>query len=153
MSSPWQRSRWGWGASGHLPHKLSVAVRPKCHVPREHQVTAPEPAGRLPTHPTSSLDCSPHPRGQTSSGPQCSQWSVTPPSPGLCWGEGRTGATQDDITSERSFKNTVGGLPWWHSGYKSACQCRGHGFEPGSGKIPRAAEQLGPCATTTEPAL
>ena len=27
----------------------------------------------------------------------------------------------------------------------------GHGFEPWSGKIPRAAEQLSPCATTTEP--
>ena len=30
---------------------------------------------------------------------------------------------------------------------------RGHGFEPWSGKILRAAEQLSPCATTTEPAL
>ena len=29
---------------------------------------------------------------------------------------------------------------------------QGHGFEPWSGKIPHAAEQLGPCATTTEPA-
>ena len=28
----------------------------------------------------------------------------------------------------------------------------GHGFEPWSGKIPHAAEQLSPCATTTEPA-
>ena len=44
------------------------------------------------------------------------------------------------------------GLPWWHSGWESACQCRGHGFEPWSGKIPHAAEQLGPWATITEPA-
>ena len=44
------------------------------------------------------------------------------------------------------------GLPWWRSGWESACQCRGHGFEPCSGRIPRAAEQLGPWATTTEPA-
>ena len=36
------------------------------------------------------------------------------------------------------------GLPWWRSGWESACQCRGHGFEPWSGKIPRATEQLGP---------
>ena len=43
------------------------------------------------------------------------------------------------------------GLPWWRSGWESACQCRGHGFEPWSGKIPHAAEQLGPWATTTEP--
>ena len=32
-----------------------------------------------------------------------------------------------------------------------ACQCRRHGFEPWSGKIPHAAEPLSPCATTTEP--
>ena len=44
------------------------------------------------------------------------------------------------------------GLPQWHSGWESACQCKGHRFEPWSGKIPHAAEQLGPWATTTEPA-
>ena len=44
------------------------------------------------------------------------------------------------------------GLPWWCSGWESACQCREHGFEPWSGKIPHAAERLGPWATTTEPA-
>ena len=46
----------------------------------------------------------------------------------------------------------IRGLPWWHSGWESACQCRGHGFEPWSGRIPHAAEQLGPWATSTEPA-
>ena len=35
------------------------------------------------------------------------------------------------------------GVPWWRSGWESACQCGGHGFEPWSGKIPHAAEQLG----------
>ena len=45
-----------------------------------------------------------------------------------------------------------GGLPWWRSGWDSACQCRGHGFEPWSGKIPHAAGQLGPWATIAEPA-
>ena len=49
------------------------------------------------------------------------------------------------------FKNEYSGLPWWRSGWESACRCRGHGFEPWSGKIPHAAEQLGPWATTTEP--
>ena len=44
------------------------------------------------------------------------------------------------------------GLPWWRSGWEPACQYKGHGFEPWSGKIPHAAEQLGPWATTTEPA-
>ena len=24
----------------------------------------------------------------------------------------------------------MSGLPWWCSGCESACQCRGHGFEP-----------------------
>ena len=45
------------------------------------------------------------------------------------------------------------GLPWWHSGWESACRCRGHGFDPCSGRIPHAVEQLGLCVTTTEPAL
>ena len=31
--------------------------------------------------------------------------------------------------------------------------CQGPGLEPWSGKIPHAAEQLSPCATTTEPAF
>ena len=44
------------------------------------------------------------------------------------------------------------GLPWWRSGWESACQCREHEFEPWSGKIPHATEQLGPWATATEPA-
>ena len=44
------------------------------------------------------------------------------------------------------------GLPWWRSGWESACQCRGHGLGPWSGKIPHAAEQMGPWATITEPA-
>ena len=50
-----------------------------------------------------------------------------------------------------SWRNFAG-LPWWHSGWESTCQCRGHGFEPWSGRIPHAAEWLGPWATTTEPA-
>jgi len=39
----------------------------------------------------------------------------------------------------------------WYSGEESACQCREHRFNPWSRKIPYAAEQLSPCATTTEP--
>ena len=33
------------------------------------------------------------------------------------------------------------GLPRWLSGKESACQCRRHGFDPWSGKIPQALEQ------------
>ena len=52
----------------------------------------------------------------------------------------------------QTIKYALLGFPWWRSGWESACQCRGHGFESWSGKIPHAAEQLGPWATTTEPA-
>ena len=45
------------------------------------------------------------------------------------------------------------GLPWWLSGNESACQCRRHRFDPRSGKIPHAAEQLSPFTTTIEPVL
>ena len=50
-----------------------------------------------------------------------------------------------------SSRDCIWGLPWWRSGWESACQCRGHGFEPWSGRIPHATEQLSPWATTTEP--
>ena len=36
-------------------------------------------------------------------------------------------------------------------GKESACQRRGHGSDPCSGKTPRAAEQLSPCTATTVP--
>ena len=42
-------------------------------------------------------------------------------------------------------------LPWWLSGKEPTCQCRRQGFNPWSGTIPQAAEQLSPCATTIEP--
>ena len=57
-----------------------------------------------------------------------------------------------NILNSLRFKTKIMGLPWWHSGWESACQCRGHGFEPWSGKIPHAAERLGPWATIAEPA-
>ena len=61
--------------------------------------------------------------------------------------------SQPIMTPASSFKNVpMWGLPWWRSGWESACQCRGRGFEPWSGRIPHAVEQLGPWATTTEPA-
>ena len=56
------------------------------------------------------------------------------------------------INKKSMFIKTLLGLPWWRSGWESACQCREHGFEPWSGKIPHAVEQLGPWATITEPA-
>ena len=49
----------------------------------------------------------------------------------------------------RTWKSSAG-LPSWLSGKESACQCRGHRFDPWSGKIPHAVEQLHPCAKTIE---
>ena len=50
-------------------------------------------------------------------------------------------------------KDWTRGFPGGAVVQESACQCRGHGFDPWSRKIPHAMEQLSPCATTTEPAL
>ena len=55
-------------------------------------------------------------------------------------------------STDEWIKKMWQGLPWWCSGWESAYQCRGHGFEAWSGRIPHAAEQLGPWATITEPA-
>ena len=41
------------------------------------------------------------------------------------------------------------GLPWWLNGKESTCQCRRHGFDPWSRKLPHAVEQLSPYAPTT----
>ena len=55
--------------------------------------------------------------------------------------------------SEIKEKKSNTGLPWWFSGKESACQCRRYKFDSWSMKIPHAAEQLSPRATTTEPVL
>ena len=44
-----------------------------------------------------------------------------------------------------------GGLPWWLSAKEHACQCRNQQFDPWSGKIPYALEQLSPGTAITEP--
>ena len=49
------------------------------------------------------------------------------------------------------FKTEIQGLPWWLSGKEPACQCRRQEFDPWSGKIPRATEQLSPCSTAIGP--
>ena len=56
----------------------------------------------------------------------------------------------------KSLKKKLKGLPWWFSGWESACQCRGHGFDPWSGRFPHVVEQLSPMchnywASTLEP--
>ena len=60
--------------------------------------------------------------------------------------------TKCKLSIKPTLKTHQWGLPWWRSVWESACQCGGHGFEPWSGRIPHAEEQLGPWATTAEPA-
>ena len=95
------------GFSGDLPLMLPVAMRPQSQVPRESHITTPQSAGRLarpsppftphslvcsPLHPTSSLHCSPHPRGPALLVPTVVRWSVTPAqsrtADGVGWGRG-----------------------------------------------------------------
>ena len=45
------------------------------------------------------------------------------------------------------------GVPWWLSDAESTCQLRRHAFDPWSGKIPPASEQLSLWATTIETVL
>ena len=40
------------------------------------------------------------------------------------------------------------GFPWWYSGWEVTCQCRGHGFNPWSGKVSHALEPLSPSTTS-----
>ena len=53
----------------------------------------------------------------------------------------RVGHDRSDLPSTR----------WWVSYRKSACQCRGWGFHPGSERIPCASEHLGLGAKTMAP--
>ena len=70
----------------------------------------------------------------------------------FCFGHDYGPSLETWQANSRQSINMWSGLPWWRSGWESACQCREHGFEPWSGKIPHATEQLGPWATITEPA-
>ena len=87
-------------------------------------------------------------------GHRASQWRVLNGLRVLGAGEARVASSvyPASCTNVIILKMCYQGLPWWRSRWESACQCGGHGFEPWSGKIPRVAEQLGPWATTTEPA-
>ena len=67
---------------------------------------------------------------------------------GLAW------LTMQTFNKEWNNKEMVFlGFPAGLSGKESACQSRRHGFDPRSGKIPYAEEQLSSYATTTEPVL
>ena len=110
--------------SSHVPG-LEKILNPGLFDSKAHMLTPTSKSGRILVHAT--VSCSPHPRNVST-------------------------VVSSHLTQLGKRASSLG-LPWWRSGYESACQCRGHGFEPWSGKIPHAAEQLSPCATTTEPAL
>ena len=55
--------------------------------------------------------------------------------------------------SVKTFKMVHIGLPWQLSGKESACHRRRRRYDPRSGKIPRAPEQLSLCALISEPVL
>ena len=53
-------------------------------------------------------------------------------------------------SAEVYVKRKGQGPPWWSSGWDSTCRCRGHGFDPWSGKIPFAVRERSLCAPTRE---
>ena len=61
----------------------------------------------------------------------------------------------EKVASYKMFNSNhkKAGLPWWFSDWESTCQCKGHGFNSWSRKIPHDMQQLSPCATITEPVL
>ena len=64
--------------------------------------------------------------------------------------------SQCSSTQEQAWVINIGnhrGLPWRLRGEESACQARTHGFDPSSGRIPHATEQLSLCTTTSESML
>ena len=72
------------------------------------------------------------------------------------WNACNNGGQQDFPgigTSETLQDRDFTRLPWYRtlpSGKRSICQCRGHGFDPRSGKMLHATGQLSLCATITE---
>ena len=41
------------------------------------------------------------------------------------------------------YRQRTVGFPWWFSGKEPTCQCRRHGFDPGSRRSPREDLELG----------
>ena len=56
------------------------------------------------------------------------------------------------VTTVQNMKLPLG-LPWYLSSKESTCRCKRHGFNPWPGKIPRAAVQRSPYATTIKPVI
>ena len=72
-------------------------------------------------------------------------------SSGSWWWTGKPGVLQS-MGSQRVVHNWATELNWTGIPVvkKSACQCKWHRFDPWSGKIPHAMEQLSTCTTTPD---
>ena len=71
-----------------------------------------------------------------------------------CWIlKGRMIRAERKLGLPHNCKREGMGLPWWLSGKEFACQCRGHGFNPWSRKVPSTVGKLSPQVPTTEPML
>ena len=44
-------------------------------------------------------------------------------------------------------------FPWWYNRLESACQCRGHKFNPWPRENPHTRDKLSPCTAAAEPVL
>ena len=81
-------------------------------------------------------------------------WSGTGLISGLCFMQEQGQAEKEilwDEISKHAFQIVCPKLPWWPSDKESDDKRWRHGFNPWCEKIPHVAEQLGLCATTTEP--
>ena len=69
--------------------------------------------------------------------------------------QGRLAQSLHVTDTERweSLKRANAELPWRSSGKESTCWCGRPGFDPLSGKIPHAEEQLSPWTAAAEPTL
>ena len=71
----------------------------------------------------------------------------------VCWVVSLLTLSVQLINTPHGITTSYLGLAWWLSGKESACQSRRHRFDPWSGKIPHASEQLSPSATVIGPVL
>ena len=61
-----------------------------------------------------------------------------------------TGSNTNNENYEREINKVTPEFSWWLSGKVSPYQCKRHGLDAWSWKIPHAVEQLRPCNTTIE---
>ena len=129
-SQRWQK----WASGPGLDYALTVAWKSACHITTKTQKTG-------------LSICSPHWSEKDGQGKE--KMNRCGPLPGVL----HDGIPLSLYLAFLTSKANMWGLPQWLSGKESACQCRAHGFDLWSGKIPCVTELLSPCTTTTDPVL